>query len=88
MTVKLRYKAPEGDTSRMLSFAIGDAQKEPSAEARFVAGVVEFGLLLRDSPHKGSANWNEVLELARAGAGDDQYRREFVELVKRAQSLE
>ncbi len=89
MTVKLRYKAPEGETSRMLSFAITDkGVSEPSTEAQFVAGVVEFGLLLRDSPHKGSANWNQALELARAGAGDDQYRREFLELVKKAQSLE
>lgn len=88
MTVKLRYKAPERDTSRMLSFPIVDAMSEASSEARFVAGVVEFGLLLRDSPHKGSANWNQALELARAGAGDDQYRLEFLELVKRAQSLQ
>jgi Ca-activated chloride channel homolog len=94
MTVKLRYKAPEargsGDTSRLLSFAITDALKslsDATPDARFAAAVAEFGLLLRDSPHKGDASWSEVFALASGAAGEDASRREFLELVKRAQSL-
>jgi Ca-activated chloride channel family protein len=88
LTVKLRYKHPVGDTSRLLSIPVVDAPlREPSPDARFAAAVAEFGLLLRDSPHKGRASWGEVLELATASAGNDPYRREFLELVRQAQSL-
>ena len=87
MTVKLRYKHPEGETSRVLSFPVVDGARPASPDARFAAAVAEFGLLLRDSPHKGHASWGEVLELATASAGEDPYRREFLELVKQAAAL-
>jgi Ca-activated chloride channel family protein len=87
LTVKLRYKHPDGDASRLLSFRVPDALTPPTPDARFAAAVAEIGMLLRDSPHKGGASWDEVLELASASAGDDPYRREFLQLVKQAQSL-
>ena len=43
-------------------------------------------MLLRDSPHKGTATYDVVLELAagEAWATDKEgYRREFIELVKK-----
>lgn len=91
MTVKLRYKDPEGSESRLLSFPVMDSGRslaEASRDARFAAAVAEFGLLLRDSPHKARASWNDVLSLASGAVGDDEYRREFLELVKVAQRLE
>lgn len=87
MTVKLRYKHPVGETSRLLSFPVVEGTRPPSPDARFAAAVAEFGLLLRDSPHKGRASWGEVLELATSSAGDDPYRREFLQLVKQASAL-
>ena len=58
MTVKVRYKAPEGDRSRLLSVAVQAREAgEPSAALRFSAAVAAFGMLLRDSEHKGSASW-------------------------------
>ena len=87
LTVKLRYKHPVGESSRLLSFVVPDALTPASPDARFAAAVAEFGMLLRDSPHKGRASWDEVLELAGASAGDDPYRREFLALVKQAQAL-
>ena len=53
------------------------------------ARATGFGLLLRDSPHKGGATFELVERLARAGAGSDEfgYRREFVELVGSAARL-
>ncbi len=88
LTVKLRYKHPEGESSRVMSFAVMDGPaSEPSPDARFAAAVAEFGLLLRDSPHKGTSSWSGVLELASSSVGEDPYRREFLELVKRAQEL-
>ncbi|HUG54798.1 MAG TPA: VWA domain-containing protein [Vicinamibacteria bacterium] len=88
-TVKLRYKAPGGDTSRLLAVTVQDGAPEDAGAARFAAAVAAFGMLLRDSEHKGSATFTQVLELARDGQGQDPggYRAEFLSLVERAQSL-
>jgi Ca-activated chloride channel family protein len=89
MTVKLRYKQPDGDRSRLLSVAVQDrAAASPSATLRFTAAVAEFGMLLRDSEHKGQASWDQVLELAGDGGEDREgYRAEFVDLVRTAEGL-
>jgi Ca-activated chloride channel family protein len=89
MTVKVRYKAPEGDTSQLFAMAIKDAARTESGDVRFAAAVAEFGMLLRDSEHKGTASFASVLELAREGQGHDPggYRAEFIRLVEAAQAL-
>jgi Ca-activated chloride channel homolog len=89
-TVKLRYKEPAGSTSALLSFPVVDSGRslsEISGDAKFATAVAEFGLLLRESPHKGSSSWADVLELASANAGKDSYRLEFIDLVKKASKL-
>ncbi len=93
MTVKLRYKQPEGDKSQLLEFPVRDARKElsqASADFRFASAVAGFGMLLRNSPHKGTTSYASVLELARSGIGngrDQEARQELVTLVQRAESL-
>jgi Ca-activated chloride channel homolog len=89
MTVKLRYKQPEGGASRLLSVAVKDGAAADSADIRFAAAVASFGMVLRDSEHKGSATFASVLELARAGQGEDPggLRAEFVTLVESARTL-
>ena len=89
-TVKLRYKQPEGNTSRPLSVAVKDANGgSPSPNLRFAASVAAFGMLLRESEHKGAATYGQVLELARGARGQDRegYRSEFVQLVSMAETL-
>lgn len=93
MFVKLRYKAPDGDRSTLLTHAVaprGAAESVRSSDLGFVAAVAGFGMLLRESPHAGDLSLEDVLQLARAGVGEDAegYRSEFVRLVERAQSLE
>jgi Ca-activated chloride channel family protein len=88
----MRYKQPEGDTSRKLDWAITDDGKafgQASTDYQFAAAVAGFGLLLRDSQHKGNLTYAAVLELAQAGLGSDEhgYRAEFVEMIRRAKSL-
>lgn len=88
--MKVRYKEPAGETSRLLSAAVRDnGVQQPSANVRFSAAVAAFGMLLRDSEHKGSATYAQVLELARDAKGDDPegYRAEFVQMVETAQRL-
>ena len=83
--VRLRYKAPDGDVSREVSYPVrgGGAAGAVEGDFAFAAAVAEFGLLLRGSDHRGRASLEDVLSLARASAGDDPYRREFVTLVER-----
>jgi Ca-activated chloride channel family protein len=89
LTVKLRYKAPESDTSRLLAVAVKDGDQGDDDDARFAAAVAAFGMLLRDSEYKGSASFGQVLELARGGLGHDQggTRAEFIHMVEAAQAL-
>ena len=92
LTVKIRYKQPDGDTSKLLEFPIKDTGKrfgQADQDFRFAAAVAQFGMLLRDSEHKGDSNYAAVLEIAtEAAAGDKSgYRQEFLELVKLASQL-
>jgi Ca-activated chloride channel family protein len=56
---------------------------------RFQAAVVEFGLLLRQSPYQGDADIAHVIAEARGAMGADRegYRGEFVRLAKLAESI-
>ncbi len=88
-TVKLRYKEPDGDESKLLTVAVSDkgrSLRDASPDFTFSAAVAEFGMLLRDSEHKGKANYDRVLRLAKRGTGQDAngYREEFIELAGKA----
>jgi Ca-activated chloride channel family protein len=92
LTLKMRYKAPEGDTSKKLEWPVTDAGKsfnEATDDFQFAAAVAGFGMLLRDSQHKGNLTYAADLELAQTGLGRDEngYRAEFLEMVKRAKQL-
>jgi Ca-activated chloride channel family protein len=89
LTVKLRYKDPDGDVSRLQSVAVASSTSEPSGDLRFASAVAAFGMLLRDSEHKGHATWETVRQLATDSRGDDRdgYRAEFLSLVAAAEAL-
>ena len=65
MTVKLRYKAPDGDESRLITVPVKNRTAELSANVGFAAAVAEFGMLLRQSEHRGSSTFRMRL---RSGA--------------------
>jgi Ca-activated chloride channel family protein len=90
LTVKLRYKEPDADTSKLLEKTLRDTDASVasmSGDFKFAAAVASFGMLLRGSKNAGNATYGSVLELAEANAGDDERRREFVTLVRKAMSL-
>jgi Ca-activated chloride channel family protein len=92
LTVKLRYKQPEAEKSELIERGVLDEKTEFAAASddfKFAAAVAGFGMLLRNSPHKGSLTYGGVLELAGSAVGRDPsgYRREFLELVRKAQQL-
>ena len=88
-TVKLRWKAPDGDASELAEtpFAAAAATETPSEDFRFAAAVAEYALLLENSKFKGDASFSNVLERARAakGADDEGWRAEFIRLVEAAE---
>ncbi len=90
--LKLRYKQPDEGKSQWFAIPVTDFGRplaEASPDFRFAAAVAGFGMLLRDSPHKGKASYAAVIELAQSGRGDDPhgYRSEMLRLVKLAQAL-
>ena len=91
MTVKLRYKDPKGMTSKLIKKTVGrnDLRMNPKSEnIRFASAVAEFGLLLRNSPYRGIASFDHVINEVRAAKSDKfGYRIEFLDLVERAKLL-
>jgi Ca-activated chloride channel family protein len=92
-TLRLRYKEPNGDTSRLIDTDVIDHGKsayEASPDLQFAAAVASLGMLLRDSPHKGSLSWDDVLQLARVAHGVDLdgTRAEFLMLAEAARGLQ
>jgi Ca-activated chloride channel family protein len=92
LTLKMRYKAPDGDTSKKLEWAITDDGKAFSAasgDMQFASAVAGFGMMLRNSQYKGNLTYAATLELAQGGIGEDPhgYRKEFVEMVRTAKEL-
>jgi len=93
LTVKVRYKEPKENASKLLTAAVTDAGKkleEMPADFRFAAAAAGFGLVLRDSSYKGDATFKSVQQLAEGamGAGTDKgHRGEFLKLVGVAESL-
>lgn len=88
LTVNLRYKAPNGSKSTLLTYPVESDtyQAEPSETLSFAAAVAEFGMVLRDSEHKGNASYDTVLALAEPciHADTDDYKKEFLRLVETA----
>ncbi len=86
LTVSLRYKAPNGDTSKLLEIPVeaDSYRRERSDNLSFAAAVAEFGMVLRDSENKGTSSYQSVLELVEPciHRDSDGYRKEFLELVE------
>lgn len=85
LTIKLRYKKPDGNTSKsMQKVVIDNVQNKTSDNFRFAAAVAEFGMLLRQSDFKQNSSYEHVIELASGALGKDKegYRSEFLKLAK------
>ncbi len=92
LTVKLRYKLPDSNKSKLIKKSIkaSNISESPQGDFLFASSVAEFGLLLRGSKFKGNATYDDVLKNAKASKGKDRYgyRQEFIELVEKAKMLD
>ena len=88
--VKVRYKAPDGNESRLLSRPVLASEGgSPSVDFQFQTAVAEFGLLLRHSDYRGKADLGHVIAAARESLGTDPegYRAEFVRMAEAVRGL-
>ncbi len=87
LTVSVRYKAPDSDESKLLTYPVTDQTytQVMSEDMSFAAAVAEFGMLLRNSAYKGSTTQDSILALVgNCNIENDEYKQEFVQLVKAA----
>ncbi|HTU20701.1 MAG TPA: VWA domain-containing protein [Gemmataceae bacterium] len=92
LTVKLRYKDPEAETSKLLSQVLTGAPAtlaQMPADFRFASAVASFAMLLRNSEYRGKATYANVRKLASGALGEDRngHRAEFVQMIETAQRL-
>jgi Ca-activated chloride channel family protein len=89
LVLRLRYKLPDAAESTRMDVPLADrdvAFGRAGADVRFAAAVAAFGMILKDSPYKGNATLQWVLDTASGSVGQDRggYRSEFVSLVRKA----
>ena len=91
--LKIRYKAPGGDISKLIETPITrsaevEADEGRAMESRFAAAVAGFGQLLRGGSYLGEFSYDDVIALAQGAKADDPfgYRAEFINLVRLAKS--
>jgi Ca-activated chloride channel family protein len=91
--LKMRYKLPDEETSKLIEQAIGKDQavsslSEASEDSRFAAAVAAFGQKLKGSNY-GEMSWADIRALAQGARGADEngYRAEFMQLIDMARSL-
>jgi Ca-activated chloride channel homolog len=93
LTFKLRYKAPDGEKSRLIESPVQAgaerAFEQASQDFQFAAAVAAFGMKLWSSPNSGDISWQEIQKIARRNLGEDpgSYRAEFLMLVEKARQL-
>ncbi len=92
--LKIRYKAPGADTSKLITRPITAADNVSSLanapeSTRMATAVAGYGSLLRGDPYIAKTfNWDSVIELANSAKGKDEfgYRAEFVQLARLAKT--
>ena len=85
--LRLRYKRPGEDTSRLIETPIQRSQlrAQPSSTLRFAAAVAAFADTLRGGTHLEGWNWSEIAAAA-GDTGNDRWglRAELRELIAKA----
>ena len=92
--LRIRYKDPEADTSKLLEWPVGvseiiDDAAKTSETFRFSAAVAAFAQKLRGGKYLNDFTYSDINALARSSRGGDRfgYRGEFISLVNLAKSL-
>ncbi|MBP3813646.1 MAG: VWA domain-containing protein, partial [Butyrivibrio sp.] len=83
-TIKIRYKEPEKDKSELLSYVVGaDAYSENVSENfKFASLVSEFAMILGDSDYAGTMTYRDIINGYKELDNTDDYKDEFISLVR------
>jgi len=92
LTIKLRYKKPDGKTSMLLEKPVSGYINElenASDNLRFAAAVSEFGMILRNSEFKANSTLEGAARLAVSARGEDEdgYRAELIRLINTVKDM-
>ncbi len=92
MTIKLRYKKPDGDISSKIELSLAPSEQtfsQASESFRFASSIALFAMLLKKSEFVEEGTYKDVISTAKKAKGSDKnsYRQEFIELVEKAQKL-
>jgi Ca-activated chloride channel family protein len=83
--LRLRYKLPGQDESRLIEQPVGAAlirsARAPFGDTAFIAAVAAYGQLLRGDTNMGRFTFADARAMAARNAGQNFWRREFVELL-------
>ena len=88
LTVKMRYKDPNGDKSKLISKTLKKADfktfDKASTDFHFASAAAAFGQLLRDSQYLNGFTAKEIADIASKAKGEDENgdRAEFVKLIR------
>jgi Ca-activated chloride channel family protein len=85
--IKLRYKLPDGDTSRLIERSLTqrlDMAAIPTGDMAFAIAVGAFGQKLRGDKYLGSFDFGDIERLS--GNGGDFWRQEFRQLAQLVRS--
>jgi phage FluMu protein gp41 len=90
--VRLEYRLPDGGGARPIAVSPGGPAgrfEDAPADFRFAATVAGFGMILRNSPYKGTCTVGAMLKQAQSALGDDRLgrRSEFVAVLREATGL-
>lgn len=93
LTLKLRYKHPKGDKSRLIEIPLNDepvAWEQAGNDFRMSSAVALFGMKLRQMPDTDNLSWKQIEEVAKPALADDleEQRAEFIELLKELEKQE
>ena len=72
VTIKVRYKAPDGDKSQLLTRVLMNQPSTMTGNIGFASAVAEFGMVLRESPSRGQASFQSARARARQFLGEDE----------------
>lgn len=88
--LKLRYKLPGQQQSRLIERPVAARMIRtagaPTGDTAFAAAVAAYGQKLRGDTHLAAFSYADVRRLARASAGRDPWRQEFLRLNNLAES--
>lgn len=85
LDLSIRYKEPEEDESKLLTYELTSDAYSPEASdnMKWASSVAAFGMLLRESEYSGTANYDMIIQLADSTShNDDPLKNEFISLVK------